>query len=89
MGYSIAELNIMKSMIGFNGARVRKGKYLAHRNRYCLFKTANNSNPILDGLHERKFVSRVDTDEHIWYSITKDGLNLLGEYLGCEIEIMR
>lgn len=82
---SLAEVDLLKHMIGFEPTRAKKGKYTAYRNGFATHKP----NPKLERLCTLGICSKQVSELSfgLIYHIAKKGAELLSEYLGATVAL--
>lgn len=75
------QIKLMKHMTGFEWDKVKRGKYEAYRNIYG----AGLAMEEFESLIPLGLVAKGISQGHVYYLLTKEGLELFGQFMGVKI----
>ena len=78
---SVQDILNLKHMIGYDINRVKRGKYIAWRNRYYCSSPADN----FERLRRLNICGSYEDGRSIVYYLTEHGFEVLGKILGVKI----
>lgn len=82
---TLGQINNMKHCIGFTNKKIKRGKYETYRNYYTTCGDNENWDKLVELGLAGKRNSRMAGDFTKVYWVTKEGMEFLGELLGCKI----